>query len=81
MAALLPFINLGPHGEPSKVNVMPGTSHPLSDAASAFLVEHYRTHAEVCRQMALATVDLKEGWLQFAQEWTKLARETEANVG
>ena len=60
---------------------MPGTSHPLSDAASAFLVEHYRTHAEVCRQMALATVDLKEGWLQFAQEWTKLAQETEANTG
>jgi hypothetical protein len=57
---------------------MPGSSHPLSDAASAFLAEHYRTHAEVCRQMALATVDLKEGWLQFAQEWTKLAQETEA---
>ena len=60
---------------------MAGTTHPLSDAASAFLAEHYRTHAEVCRQMALAAADLKEGWLQFAREWTKLAQETEANAG
>jgi hypothetical protein len=59
---------------------MAGTTHPLSDAASAFLAEHYRTHAEVCRQMALAAADLKEGWLQFAREWTKLAQETEANA-
>src|SRR6516162_2322300 len=28
---------------------------PLSEAASAFLAEHYRMHAEVCHQMALAT--------------------------
>jgi site-specific DNA recombinase len=53
---------------------------PLSEAASAFLAEHYRMHAEVCHQMALATVDLKEGWLQFAEEWRKLAQETEANA-
>ena len=54
--------------------------HPLSEAASAFLAEHYRMHAEVCHQMALATVDLKEGCLQFAEEWRKLAQETEANA-
>jgi hypothetical protein len=30
--------------------------------------------------MALATADLKEGWLQFAEEWRKLAQETEANA-
>jgi hypothetical protein len=54
--------------------------HPLSEAASAFLAEQYRVHAEVCRQMALATADLKEGWLQFAEEWRKLAQEREANA-
>ena len=54
--------------------------YPLSDAASVFLAEQYLTHAEVCRQIALATVELKDGWLQFAEEWRKLAQETEANA-
>ena len=47
----------------------------LSDAASfAVLAEHYRSQAQMCRQMALATVTpFKEGWLAFAAEWTKLA--------
>ena len=54
--------------------------HPLSGTASAFLAERYRRHAEVCRQIALATVELKDGWLQFAEEWRKLAQETEANA-
>jgi len=51
----------------------------LSDAVSfAFLADQYRTHAETCRQMALITVSpLKEGWLEFADEWTKLAKEAE----
>jgi hypothetical protein len=54
----------------------------LSDAAtSAVLAEHYRTQAEVCRQMALMTVKpFKEVWLELAAEWTKLARETEAKA-
>jgi hypothetical protein len=54
----------------------------LSDAASfAVLAEHYRSQAQMCRQMALATINpFKEGWLQFAAEWTKLAAETEAKA-
>jgi hypothetical protein len=54
----------------------------LSDAAtSAVLPEHYRTQAEMCHQMARMTVSpFKEGWLEFADEWTKLARETEAKA-
>lgn len=54
----------------------------LSDAASfEFLVEHYRTQAETCRQMAGMTVSpFRESWLQFAEEWTKLARETEVKA-
>jgi hypothetical protein len=36
----------------------------------------YRTQAEMCHQMARMTVSpFKEGWLEFADEWTKLARE------
>jgi hypothetical protein len=32
--------------------------------------------------MALATVNpFKEGWLEFAAEWTKLAEETEVKAG
>jgi hypothetical protein len=55
----------------------------LSDAStSAVLAEHYRTQAEVCRQMARTTVSpFKEGWLELAAEWTKLAREAEAKLG
>jgi hypothetical protein len=30
--------------------------------------------------MALVAVDLKEGWLQFAEEWRKLAQETEPKL-
>jgi hypothetical protein len=54
----------------------------LSDAAPfALLAEHYRTQAEVCHQMARITVSpLKDGWLEFAAEWTKLAEETEAKA-
>jgi hypothetical protein len=46
----------------------------LSDATtSAVLAEHYRAQAEMCRQMARMTVSpFKEGWLEFAAEWTKL---------
>jgi len=49
----------------------------LSDAAtSAVLAEHYSTQADVCHQMAGMTVSpFKEGWLELAEEWTKLARE------
>jgi len=49
----------------------------LSDAAtSAVLAEHYGTQADVCHQMARMTVSpFKEGWLELAEEWTKLARE------
>jgi hypothetical protein len=52
----------------------------LSDASSfAWLAEHYRYQAVMCRQMALMTAGpLQEGWLEFAEHWTKLARETEA---
>jgi len=51
----------------------------LSDAASfEFLVEHYRTQAEACHHMARMTLSpYKEVWLQLAEEWTKLVRETE----
>ena len=54
----------------------------LSDAAtSAFLAEHYRAQAEVCHQMARMTVSpFKDGWLELAAEWTKLARETDARA-
>ena len=49
----------------------------LSDATtSAVLGEHYRVQAEMCHQMARMTGSpFKEGWLEFAAEWTKLARE------
>ena len=51
----------------------------LSDATtSAVLAEHYRAQAEMCHQMARMTVSpFKEGWLEFAAEWTKLAQEQE----
>ena len=54
----------------------------LSDVATfAFLAEQYRTHAAMCRQMALVTVGpIKEAWLEFADEWTKLAQETEVKA-
>jgi len=54
----------------------------LSDAAtSSFLAEHYRAQAEMCQQMARMTVSpFKEGWLEFAAEWTNLAREQEAKA-
>jgi len=54
----------------------------LSDATtSAVLLEHYRAQAEMCHQMARMTVSpFKEGWLEFAAEWTKLAREQEENA-
>jgi hypothetical protein len=47
-------------------------------ATSAVLAEHYRKQAEMCHQLARMTVSpFKEGWLEFAAEWTKLAKETE----
>ena len=50
-------------------------------AAFAFLAEHYDTQAEVCLQLARATVSpVKDSWLELAAEWTKLARETEARA-
>ena len=51
----------------------------LSDATtSAVLAAHYREQAEMCHQMARMTVSpFKEGWLEFAAEWTNLAREQE----
>jgi hypothetical protein len=54
----------------------------LSDAASfAVLAEQYRAQALWCRQMASVTVNpFKKGWLEFAEEWTKLAEETEAKA-
>jgi hypothetical protein len=54
----------------------------LSDAASsAVLAEHYSTQAEMCRQMARITVSpFKEGWLEFAEEWTRLAWEQETKA-
>ena len=54
---------------------------PLSDAASAFLAEQYRTHTEVCHQMALVTLDpFKGSCLEFAEQWTNLAQEIEAKA-
>jgi hypothetical protein len=54
----------------------------LSDASTfVALAEHYQTQAEVCGQMAGMTVSpFKEGWLELAAEWTKLARETAAKA-
>ena len=54
----------------------------LSDATtSAVLAEHYRAQAEMCHQMARMTVSpFKEGWLEFAAEWTKLAQEQEGKA-
>jgi hypothetical protein len=54
----------------------------LSDACTfAALAEHYRTQAATCRQTALMTASpFKEGWLEFAAEWTKLAEEAEAKA-
>jgi hypothetical protein len=54
----------------------------LSDAfTSAVLAEHYRAQAEVCHQMARMTVSpFKDGWLEFAAEWAKLAQETEVKA-
>jgi hypothetical protein len=48
----------------------------LSDATnSAVLAAHYRGQAEMCHQMARMTVSpFKEGWLEFAAEWTRLAQ-------
>ena len=48
----------------------------LSDAVNpAVLVEHFGAQAEMCHQMArMAVSPFKEGWLEFAAEWTKLAR-------
>jgi hypothetical protein len=52
----------------------------LSDVTSfSFLAEHHRAQAEICRQMASMTAGpLKESWLEFAEEWTNLAKEAEA---
>jgi cytochrome c551/c552 len=52
----------------------------LSDAATfAVLAEHYR--AATCHQMARVTVSpFKEGWVELAAEWAKLAQETEAKA-
>jgi len=54
----------------------------LTDAASfTVLTEHFRSQAETCHQMARITVNpFKQGWLEFAAEWTKLAQETEAKA-
>ena len=54
----------------------------LTDAASfTVLTEHFRSQAEICHQMARITVSpFKQGWLEFAAEWTKLARETKAKA-
>jgi hypothetical protein len=54
----------------------------LSDAASfSLLAEHHRTQAEICRQMASITTGLlRESWLEFAEEWTKLANETDTKA-
>ena len=54
----------------------------LSDAASfAWLAEHYRSQAMMCRQMALITAGpVQESWLEFAEEWAKLARDTLAKA-
>ena len=49
----------------------------LSDAVNpAVLAEHFSAQAEMCHQMVRMTVSpFKEGWLEFAAEWTKLAQE------
>jgi hypothetical protein len=54
----------------------------LSDAAtSVVLAEHFRSQADLCRQTARVTVSpFKDGWLELAAEWTKLAQETEAKA-
>jgi hypothetical protein len=54
----------------------------LSDvAAVAFLADNYHTQAEMCLQMARVTASpVKDGWLELAAEWTKLARETDARA-
>jgi hypothetical protein len=54
----------------------------LSDAATfSFLAGHHRAQAEMCRQMAVVTASpLKESWLEFAEEWTKLAQEAETKA-
>jgi hypothetical protein len=54
----------------------------FTDTASfAVLVEHYSLQAQLCRQMARITVSpFKEGWLELAAEWTKLAPETQARA-
>jgi hypothetical protein len=54
----------------------------LSDAAtSAVLAEHYRAQSEMCHQMARMSLSpFKEGWLELAAEWTKLAQEQEAQA-
>ena len=51
----------------------------LSDAVNpAVLVEHFGAQAEMCHQMArMAVSPFKEGWLEFAAEWTRLAQEQE----
>jgi hypothetical protein len=51
----------------------------LGDAASSHvLAEHFRAQADN-HQMARVTVSpFKEGWLELAAEWTKLAQEAEA---
>ena len=51
----------------------------FSDAASSpVLAEHFRGQAEMCQQMAGVTVSpFKEGWLEFAAEWTKLAQDAD----
>jgi len=61
---------------------MPAMRLRLSDAATfAFLAEHYNTQAEVCLQLARATVSpVKDSWLELAAEWTKLARDAEARA-
>jgi hypothetical protein len=60
-------------------DAIPAMRLRLSDVTtSAVLLEHYRAQAEMCHQMARMTVSpFKEGWLEFAAEWTKLAREQE----
>jgi hypothetical protein len=54
----------------------------LSDATtSAVLAAHYREQAEMCHQMSRMTESpFKEGWLEFAAEWTKLAQEQEGKA-
>lgn len=47
-------------------------------APSAVLAEHYRLQAELCHQMARATVSpFKDCWLELAEEWARLAQEAE----